>query len=79
MEELQHFGYLLLLIFYILLENDCGQSFSKIKRRLFMVYMGGKFRIRKHLLPILQKEADKAEGYLEPFFGGCRERWFLRL
>ena len=56
MEELQHFGYLLLLIFYILLENDCGQSFSKIKRRLFMVYMGGKFRIRKHLLPILQKE-----------------------
>lgn len=36
-----------------------------------MVYMGGKFRIRKHLLPILQKEADKAEGYLEPFCGGC--------
>ena len=37
-----------------------------------MVYMGGKFRIRKHLLPILQKEADKAEGYLEPFCGGCK-------
>lgn len=36
-----------------------------------MVYMGGKTRIRKYIVPILQKEVTNAHGYYEPFCGGC--------
>ena len=33
--------------------------------------MGSKNRIKKYILPIIQKYVDKSEGYLEPFVGGA--------
>lgn len=36
-----------------------------------MQYMGGKFRIAKHILPIILKDRQEGQWYVEPFCGGC--------
>lgn len=37
-----------------------------------MKYMGGKFKIAKHIVPIIQQKIDdnNIQVYLEPFVGG---------
>lgn len=38
-----------------------------------MVYIGGKFKLAKYIVPILQQELDSNnyDAYIEPFCGGC--------
>ena len=36
-----------------------------------MQYMGGKSRIAKHILPIILKDRQEGQWYVEPFCGGC--------
>ncbi len=36
-----------------------------------MQYMGSKNRLSKELLPIILKDSEKFENYVEPFCGGC--------
>ena len=36
-----------------------------------MKYKGSKWRIAKHILPIILKDREKGQFYVEPFCGGC--------
>lgn len=43
-----------------------------------MIYMGGKARIAKHILPIILKGRTKGQFYIEPFCGGCNTMEHVR-
>lgn len=36
-----------------------------------MIYMGGKARIAKHILPLILRDRTDGQFYVEPFCGGC--------